>query len=101
MVGDKKYAGILNNRVIVLSDVYKEYPPTIAGDKITVVECDSSVELGMVYDSETGEFNEYIPPQPEPIPEPEYTPSNNEIYENQMIIMSALADIAEMQMGVE
>ena len=46
------------------------------------------------------EWVDYIS-ENEPIPEPEYIPSNTEIYENQMIIMSALADIAEMQMGVE
>lgn len=40
-------------------------------------------------------------PEDEPTPEPEYIPSNSEIYENQLIIMGALADIAEMQMGVE
>ena len=95
------YAGILNSRVIALSDTHKEYPPTITGERITTVECDGSVELGMVYDPETGEFSEYVPPEPEPMPVQEYIPSNTEIYENQLIIMGALADIAEMQMGVE
>ena len=95
------YAGILNSKVIALSNTYKEYPPTIAGESIITVDCASSVELGMVYDPKTGEFSEYIPPEPEPMPVQEYTPSNTEIYENQLIIMGALADIAEMQMGVE
>lgn len=66
-------------------------------DKPTLIPLDSyDVDvLGKIWNGETWEDD------PTPEPEPEYTPSNNEIYENQMIIMSALADIAEMQMGVE
>ena len=37
-----------------------------------VVVADKNV-LGMIYDPETGEFSEYIPPEPEPTPDPEPT----------------------------
>ena len=92
---------VLSNRVINITNRYMNYAITPDGESIIQIETQKSVELGMVYDPETGEFSEYVPPEPEPLPEQEYIPSNTEIYENQMIIMSALADIAEMQMGVE
>lgn len=65
------YAMILQNRVIgVLSNQETEpwWPPDPAGNPVTAVPCDDTVTLGMVYDQETGEFSEYIPPEPEPEP---------------------------------
>ena len=72
----KTYAMILQNRVIdVLKDQETEpyYPPDPSGNPVTAIPCDDTVTLGMIYDSETGTFSEYTPPEPEPIPEPEPT----------------------------
>ena len=59
----KKYAMILLNRVIGVleAEAIPAWPPDPQGNPVTAVECDESVELGMVYDPETGEFSEYIP----------------------------------------
>ena len=35
--------------------------------------------LGMIYDSETGTFSEYTPPEPEPMPEPKITETEQAI----------------------
>lgn len=70
------YAMILQNRVIgVLPEQETEpwWPPDPEGNPVTAVPCDDTVTLGMVYDPETGEFSEYIPPEPEPEPIPEPT----------------------------
>lgn len=70
------YAMILQNRVIgILPNQETEpwWPPDPAGNPVTAVPCDDTVTLGMVYDLETGEFSEYIPPEPEPKPIPEPT----------------------------
>lgn len=70
----KNYAMILQNRVIdVLKDQETEpyYPPDPSGNPVTAIPCDDTVTLGMIYNSETGTFSEYIPPEPEPMPEPE------------------------------
>ena len=58
-----KYAMVLLDRVIGIlnSDTLPNWPPDPQGNPVTAVECDESVELGMVYDPETGEFSEYIP----------------------------------------
>lgn len=72
----KNYAMILQNRVIdVLKDRETEpyYPPDPSGNPVTAIPCDETVTLGMIYDSETGTFSEYTPPEPEPIPEPQPT----------------------------
>lgn len=72
----KTYAMILQNRVIdVLKDRETEpyYPPDPSGNPVTAIPCDDTVTLGMIYDSETGTFSEYTPPEPEPIPEPQPT----------------------------
>ena len=88
------YAMILLNNVIGVleSDTPPSWPPDPQGNPVTAVECDESVELGMVYDPETGEFSEYIPPayvpsQFDKIEEQVY--SNND---NSLIIMEAMAD---------
>lgn len=70
----KNYAMILQNRVIdVLKNRETEpyYPPDPSGNPVTAIPCDDTVALGMIYDSETGTFSEYTPPEPEPIPKPE------------------------------
>ena len=72
----KTYAMILQNRVIdVLKDRETEpyYPPDPSGNPVTAIPCDDTVTLGMIYDSESGTFSEYTPPEPEPIPEPQPT----------------------------
>lgn len=72
----KAYAMILQNRVIdVLKDRETEpyYPPDPSGNPVTAIPCDETVTLGMIYDSETGTFSEYTPPEPEPMPEPQPT----------------------------
>lgn len=72
----KTYAMILQNRVIdVLKDQETEpyYPPDPSGNPVTAIPCDDTVTLGMIYNSETGTFSEYTPPEPEPIPEPQPT----------------------------
>nr|DAK72996.1 MAG TPA: hypothetical protein [Caudoviricetes sp.] len=72
----KNYAMILRNSVIgVLKDQETEpyYPPDPSGNPVTAIPCDDTVTLGMIYDSETGTFSEYTPPEPEPMPEPQPT----------------------------
>lgn len=72
----KNYAMILQNRVIdILKDRETEphYPPDPSGNPVTAIPCDETVTLGMIYDSETGTFSEYTPPEPEPMPEPQPT----------------------------
>lgn len=67
----KNYAMILQNRVIdVLKDRETEpyYPPDPSGNPVTAIPCDDTVTLGMIYNSETGTFSEYTPPEPEPQP---------------------------------
>ena len=67
----KNYAMILQNRVIgVLKNQETEpyYPPDPSGNPVAAIPCDDTVTLGMIYDSETGTFSEYTPPEPEPQP---------------------------------
>ena len=69
----KNYAMILQNRVIdVLKDGETEphWPPDPSGNPVTAIPCDDTVTLGMIYDSETGTFSEYTPPEPMPEPKP-------------------------------
>lgn len=60
----KRYAMVLLGNVIniVTSDTPPNYPPDPQGNSVIAVECNSNVELGMVYDEETKTFSEYIPP---------------------------------------
>ena len=67
------YAMILRNRVIeILYEQTTEphWPPGPAGNPVTAVLCDDTVERGMVYDAETGEFKW---PEPAKPVEPEFT----------------------------
>lgn len=88
------YAMILLNNVIGVleSDTPPSWPPDPQGNPVTAVECDDTVELGMVYNPETGEFSEYVPAP--------YVPSQldkieEQVYSNNdssLIIMEAMAD---------
>lgn len=55
------------------------YPPDPLGNPVTAIPCDDTVTLGMIYDSETGTFSEYTPPEPEPTPEPQLTETEQAI----------------------
>lgn len=86
----KTYAMILQNRVIdVLKDQETEphWPPDPSGNPVTAIPCDDTVTLGMIYDSETGTFSEYTPPEPEPMPEPK--PSQLDRIEEQLNALTA------------
>lgn len=85
------YAMILQNRVIGVLENQEEipwWPPDPEGNPVTAVPCDSSVILGMIYDPETGEFSEYIPPTPEPTEPETYTLTAEE--KEEMAIDTAL-----------
>ena len=58
------YAMILLNNVIGVleSDTPPSWPPDPQGNPVTTVECGEDIELGMIYDTESGTFSEYIPP---------------------------------------
>ena len=60
-----RYAMILKNKVIdiKMSDIVPCYPPDEQGNPVIAIECDETIELGMIYNEETGEFTEYIPPE--------------------------------------
>lgn len=86
----KNYAMILRNSVIgVLKDQETEpyYPPDPSGNPVTAIPYDDTVMLGMIYNSETGTFSEYTPPEPEPIPEPK--PSQLDRIEEQLNALTA------------
>lgn len=63
-----RYAMVLKNRVIdiIESNIIPYYPPDAQGNPVIAFECDETVEVGMIYNEETGEFTEYIPPTPTP-----------------------------------
>lgn len=74
----KNYAMLSKNRVIgVLYDqeTEPEWGPTPDGSPVIAVPCDDTVILGMLYNSETGEFYEYVP---EPVEEGDYVPTYEE-----------------------
>lgn len=69
----KNYAMISKNRVIGVllnQETEPEWGPTPDGSPVTAIPCDDTVTLGMIYNSETGTFSEYTPPEPEPEPQP-------------------------------
>lgn len=94
-----RYAMVLQKKVIDIkeSDTTPIYPPDIHGNPVIAVACDESVTLGMVYDSDTGEFSY---PEPQPMPEPQPTQLDT-IEENQIIIMEAMADQYEQSVETE
>lgn len=62
-----KYAGILNDTVVIVEENFKPpvYPPTNDGLKITTVECDDTVQIGdKVVDGKI--IGTYRPKEPEP-----------------------------------
>ena len=63
------YAGVLNNKVIILSETFEKYPPDILGRPVITVQCDPGIKLGMIYNLATGEFAEPATPEPESTPE--------------------------------
>lgn len=60
----KKYAMILLNRVIGVleAEAIPAWPPNPQGNLVTAVECDDTIELGMIYNPDTNTFSDYIPP---------------------------------------
>ena len=58
------YAMILLNNVIGVleSDTLPSWPPDPQGNLVTAVECDDTIELGMIYNPDTNTFSDYIPP---------------------------------------
>lgn len=91
MINKKKVIDVINYNSI------PKYPPTSDGTEVTAVECDETVEIGMIYDSKTGTFS-----YPEPVPEPEQEPTQlDNIEESQLIIMEALADQYEQSVETE
>lgn len=73
-----KYAGLLNNRVIIISpdlDTPPVYGPTPDGTPVTVAPIPEGSECtyNWIYDPETQTFSEPVYPDPEPAPEPEPT----------------------------
>lgn len=97
----KRYAMVLLERVIgiIEAEVPPSWPPDPQGNTVTTVECDNTVELGMIYDSETGKFTDYVPPA--------YIPTSAERIEeavdagnkNSLIIMEAIADQYEQSLN--
>ena len=92
----KTYARILQNRVIGVllnQETEPKWGPTPDGSPVLAIPCDDTVTLGMIYDSETGTFSEYTPPEPEPIPEPQ--PSQLDRIEEQLNALAADSVTAE------
>lgn len=80
----KNYAMISKNRVIGVllnQETEPEWGATPDGSPVLAIPCDDTVTLGMIYDPETGAFSEYTPPEPEPIPEPQLTETEQAILE--------------------
>ena len=88
----KNYAMISKNRVIGVllnQEIEPEWGPTPDGSPVTAIPCDDTVTLGMIYNSETGTFSEYTPPEPEPEPEPEPQPTQLDRIEEQLNALAA------------
>lgn len=94
-----KYAMVLKNRVIDIKESIEkpEYPPDVYGNEVTAIECSDDVTVGMIYDTETGTFEEYEPPEPEP---PQPTQLDN-IETTQLLIMEAMADQYEQRLETD
>lgn len=88
----KNYAMLSKNRVIGVllnQETEPEWGPTPDGSPVTAIPCDDTVTLGMIYNSETGTFSEYTPPEPEPEPEPEPQPTQLDRIEEQLNALAA------------
>jgi hypothetical protein len=88
----KNYAMLSKNRVIGVllnQETEPEWGPTPDGSPVLAIPCDDTVTLGMIYNSETGTFSEYTPPEPEPEPEPEPQPTQLDRIEEQLNALAA------------
>ena len=88
----KNYAMLSKNRVIGVllnQETEPEWGPTPDGSPVTAIPCDDTVTLGMIYNSETGTFSEYTPPEPEPEHEPEPQPTQLDRIEEQLNALAA------------
>ena len=88
----KNYAMLSKNRVIGVllnQETEPEWGPTPDGSPVTAIPCDDTVTLGMIYNSETGTFSEYTPPEPDPEPEPEPQPTQLDRIEEQLNALAA------------
>lgn len=59
-----RYAMVLKNRVIDVLEAQENppiYPPDKKGNPVTAISCDDTVAVGMLYDSKSGEFSQYVP----------------------------------------
>lgn len=86
----KNYAMVTQSRVISVllnQGTEPEWGPIPSGSPVLAIPCDDTVTLGMIYDSETGTFSEYIPPEPEHMPEPK--PSQLDRIEEQLNALTA------------
>lgn len=95
-----KYAMILLNKVIGV--VESDTPPTWGadpqGNPVTAVEYDETIKLGMVYNANTGEFSEYIPPERVPTQSDRIEEMVKTNETNQLTIMEAIADQYEQNL---
>lgn len=88
----KNYAMLSKNRVIGVllnQETEPEWGPTPDGSPVLAIPCDDTVTLGMIYNSETGTFSEYTPPEPEPEPEPEPQPTQLDRIEEKLNALTA------------
>lgn len=88
----KNYAMLSKNRVIGVllnQETEPEWGPTPDGSPVLAIPCDDTVTLGMIYNSETGTFSEYTPPEPEPEPEPEPQPTQLDRIEEKLNALAA------------
>lgn len=96
----KTYAMVLQYRVIgILTNLVAEpyWPPDPAGNPVTAIPCDDTVTIGMIYDPETGEFSEYIPPIPEE-PTPELLTESEEREIDHLLTTEYIACLLESQL---
>ena len=92
------YAMILRNRVIEVlyeQTIEPRWPPDYAGNPVSAVLCDDTVERGMVYDSDTGEFTWPVYVTPEATEESEAEPTQLDRIEAALSILTADTVTAE------
>lgn len=89
------YAMICNNRVVeVLLDqnTKPKWPPTVYGEQIIAVECDNTVERGMMYNPEAGTFAFPYTEANEPIIEDEEVSVNERLNRIETMLNTLTAD---------
>lgn len=59
-----RFAMVLNGRVIevIEAEIAPAWPPDQEKNRVIAVECDETVNKGMIYSEENGEFEEYVYP---------------------------------------